>query len=171
MILLHRLELQTQAYTRSVIHHFWVFDLNFWERVDAFALNMIKWLMLFCISSPLIWAPSSGAQTGIPASESPWIRHWIYIYICIHMNILYFIRIYQYFSCLHSFHSCSVTHNTYFSLPLPLLSIFSAAALRGEILMSGLENKWKAIDFSPICTTKTNELGLRRGQMRVAEQR
>ena len=31
--------------------------------------------MLFCISSPLIWAPSSGAQTGIPASESLWIHH------------------------------------------------------------------------------------------------
>ena len=47
-----------------------------------------------------------------------------------------------------------------------------AAALRGEILlMFGLENKRKAIDFSPICTTKTNKLGLRRGLMRVAEQR
>ena len=32
--------------------------------------------MLFCISSPLIWAPSLGAQTSIPASESLWIRHW-----------------------------------------------------------------------------------------------
>ena len=30
--------------------------------------------------------------------------------------------------------------------------------------MFGLENKWtEAIDFFPICTTKTNELGLRRG--------
>ena len=37
--------------------------------------------------------------------------------------------------------------------------------------MSGIENKWEAIDFFPICTTKTNELGLRRGLVRVAEQR
>ena len=42
----------------------------------------------------------------------------------IDMNILYFIRIYQYFSCLHFLHSCSATHNTNFSLPLPRLSIF-----------------------------------------------
>ena len=31
---------------------------------------MIKQLMLFCISSPLIWAPSLGAQTGILVSET-----------------------------------------------------------------------------------------------------
>ena len=37
--------------------------------------DMIKWLMLFRISSPLIWAPSLCAQTGIPVSESLWIRH------------------------------------------------------------------------------------------------
>ena len=38
--------------------------------------DMIKWLMLFCISSSLIWAPSLGAQTGIPATERIWICHW-----------------------------------------------------------------------------------------------
>ena len=32
--------------------------------------------MLFCISSALIYAHSLGAQTGIPASGSLWIRHW-----------------------------------------------------------------------------------------------
>ena len=41
--------------------------------------DMIKWLMLFYISSPLIWAPSLGAQTGMPAlaSEGLWILHCI----------------------------------------------------------------------------------------------
>ena len=46
----------------------------------------------------------------------------IYVYIYIYMNILYFIRICQCFSCIHSLYSCSATHNTYLSLPLPLLS-------------------------------------------------
>ena len=36
---------------------------------------MIKWLMLFCISSPLNWAPSLGTQTSIPVSKSLWICH------------------------------------------------------------------------------------------------
>ena len=31
--------------------------------------------MLFCISSPLIWAPSLGAQTSIPASYRFWVCH------------------------------------------------------------------------------------------------
>ena len=31
---------------------------------------MIKWPMLFCISSPLICAPSLGTQTGIPVKDS-----------------------------------------------------------------------------------------------------
>ena len=35
--------------------------------------DMVKWLMLFRISSPLIWAPSLGSQTGILSSESLWI--------------------------------------------------------------------------------------------------
>ena len=34
-----------------------------------------QWLMLFCISSLLIWAPSLGAQTCFSASKSLWIRH------------------------------------------------------------------------------------------------
>ena len=37
--------------------------------------DMIKWLMLFCISSPLIWAPSLDNQTGISASERLWKHH------------------------------------------------------------------------------------------------
>ena len=57
------------------------------------------------------------------------------------MNILYFILIYQYFSCLHSLPSCSATHNT-FPSPSPFYQFFSPAALRGEILlMSCLKNK------------------------------
>ena len=45
--------------------------LGVWERADASALKI--WLLtLFCLSSPLIWAPSLGAQAGIPASESLW---------------------------------------------------------------------------------------------------
>ena len=44
--------------------------------------DMIKWLILFCISSPLIWAPGLGAQTGIPASERLCIYHcWV---LCLH---------------------------------------------------------------------------------------
>ena len=40
---------------------------------------MIKWL-LFCISSPLTWAPSLGAQTGILASERLWICYcWVFL--------------------------------------------------------------------------------------------
>ena len=35
--------------------------------------DIIKWVMLFCISSPLIWAPSLGGQTGIPASYRFWV--------------------------------------------------------------------------------------------------
>ena len=59
-----------------------------------------------------------------------------------------------------------------FPSPSLFYQFFSPVALRGEILvMSGLENKWEVIDFFPICTTKTNGLGLRRGLMRVAEQR
>ena len=145
MILLHRLELQTQAYTRSVIHHFWVFDLNFWERVDAFALNMIKWLMLFCISSPLIWAPSSGAQTGIPASESPWIRHWIYIYIYVYIWIFYILYVYTNISrAFILFIAVRPTTTPTCPSPSPDYQFFSPAALRGEILlMSGLENKFR----------------------------
>ena len=37
--------------------------------------DMIKWLMLFWISSPLIWAPSLDNQTGISASERLWKHH------------------------------------------------------------------------------------------------
>ena len=43
---------------------------------------MIKWLMLFCISSPLIWAPNLGNQTCIPVSKSLCgyiIATWTYI--------------------------------------------------------------------------------------------
>ena len=59
---------------------------------------------------------------------------YIYIYIYIHMNILYFIHIYQYFSCLHSLISCSTSCNTYFLLPLLLLSIFfSCSSYRRNI--------------------------------------
>ena len=36
--------------------------------------DMIKWMMLLCIISPLIWTPNLEAQTGIPASKSLWIR-------------------------------------------------------------------------------------------------
>ena len=90
------------------------------------------------------------------------------------MNILYFISIYQYFWCLHSLYSCSACSATTptFPSPSPFYQFFSPEkALKGEILMSGLKNKWiEAIDFFSICTTKTNELGLRRGLMRVAEQ-
>ena len=48
--------------------------------------DMIKWLMLFCINSPLIQAPILGTQTGILASESLWICH---CYHLIHVNIVY----------------------------------------------------------------------------------
>ena len=40
-----------------------------------FVEDMIKWLMLFCISTFLTWAPSLGTQTNILASESLWIRN------------------------------------------------------------------------------------------------
>ena len=38
--------------------------------------DIIKWLMLFCISSSLTWAPSLGIQTRVLAFESLWIPHW-----------------------------------------------------------------------------------------------
>ena len=77
MIHLIRFELQTQAYTRSLIQHFqcftWLKRLGTYCRI-CFE-DMIKWLILFCISSPLIWASSLGGQTGIQVSESLWIHH------------------------------------------------------------------------------------------------
>ena len=86
----------------------------------------------------------------------------------------YFIRIYQYFSCLHSLYRSSATHSAY--LPLPLLSnffscssqrridinvIFHLTIISGfQLNRSGLENKrTEAIGFFPICTTKTMEGG------------
>ena len=58
VIHLNRLELQTQAYTRSLIQHFWVFYLNVWELVDAFALKL--WLNGRCCFASvlmLVWPP------------------------------------------------------------------------------------------------------------------
>ena len=49
---LNRTELQTQASKRSLIQHFWVFYLN--QMSENICIeDMVKWLILFCISSPL----------------------------------------------------------------------------------------------------------------------
>ena len=72
-IVLHsnRLELQTQAYTRSLIQHFLTQVKCMGTCRPIGDEDIIKWL-LFCISSPLIWAPKpiyrclkgSGYATG-----------------------------------------------------------------------------------------------------------
>ena len=78
------------------------------------------------------------------------------MYIYIYINIFYFICIYQYFLCLHSLYSYSATRNTYLSLHLPLLSTFFSCS---SYLVSKISEMRPQIF---ICTTKMNELGLRR---------
>ena len=55
---------------------------------------------------------------SIPTQFSPFCTWIFYTYKC-----EYFMRIYQYFSCLHSLHECSATHNHYLPLP-PRIKFF-----------------------------------------------
>ena len=62
---------------QGLIQNF-LLKLNVWECVDPFALkiSLNGWYYFALCSSLLIWAPSFGAQTGIPVSERFWIHHW-----------------------------------------------------------------------------------------------
>ena len=71
------------------------------------------------------------------------------------MNILYFILIYLYIylyisRAFNLFIAVRPPTTPTFPSPSSFYQFFSPAALRGEILMSGLENKWEALDFFPI---------------------
>ena len=61
---------------------------------------------------------------SIPTQFSPFCTWIFYTY-----KYEYFIRIYQYFSCLHSLHECLVTHNHYLPLP-PRIKFFSCSSQR-----------------------------------------
>ena len=116
---------------------------------------------------------------SIPTQFSPFCTWIFYTY-----KYEYFIRIYQYFSCLHSLHECSVTNNHYLPLP-PRINFFSCSSQRRkginviydltitasfQLNRPGLEFKQtEAIGFFPNFDNNNNE---RTGQvMWVAEQR
>ena len=103
VIHLNRLELQTKAYTRSLIQHFWVLvKLNVWECVDAFALKI--WLNGWCCFVSVttgcpnryngIWKPLDTPLGYRHKRVIIWHLHLIcltqlkYIYICSWVKLL-----------------------------------------------------------------------------------